>query len=244
MYHHYQNYEEIASARLFSYTQLDPDYDTAELKDMQELIAYCAKVSNPSLDKQADMTNSERLINYLIKNSHWSPLEMVDATLIIETTRDIGRQMIRHRTFGFQEFSQRYAEALTEDDQAIKFVLSEARLQDHKNRQNSIPLKESDMELSDRILLDAWWHDAQRGIAEYAQAIYKAAINKGLAKETARKVLPEGLTTTRMFMKGSIRSWIHYAQLRKANGTQKEHMLIANAAAEAISKVFPMMEKI
>lgn len=239
-----KNYEEVADAKLFAYTQLDPDYDRAELADMQELVAYCAKVSNPSLAKQADMSRSDKLITYLINNSHWSPLEMCDAVLEITTTRDIGRQIIRHPTFRFQEFSQRYAEALTEDDQPIEFVLSEARLQDHKDRQNSIPLDESDLTVSERILLRAWWHDAQQNIAEYAQVYYKEALSKGLAKETARKILPEGLTTTRMYMKGSIRSWIHYAHLRKGNGTQREHILIAEAAAKAITKVFPMMEKI
>jgi thymidylate synthase (FAD) len=238
-----KKYEEIVDAKLVAYTQVDPDYGI-DLCDAQSLIAYCAKVSNPSSAKQEDLQNSDKLIKYLMKNSHWSPLEMVNAVLRLETTRDIGRQIIRHPTFRFQEFSQRYAAALTGDDQGIQLVLSEARLQDPKNRQNSIDISESDLETPERILLRDWWEDAQKGIADYAEFTYQKAIDKGLAKETARKILPEGLTTTTMFVNGSIRSWIHYADLRKGNGTQKEHVMIAKAAAKAITKIFPMMEEL
>jgi len=238
-----KTYEEIVDAKLVAYTQMDPDYGVP-LADAQELIAYCAKVSNPSSIKQEDMENSERLIKFLMKHSHWSPLEMVNAVVRIDTTRDIGRQLIRHPTFRFQEFSQRYAAALTGDDQGIQLVKSEARLQDHKNRQNSIELKDSDLTTSERILLKSWWNDVQEELANYIDVYYQKALDKGLAKETARKLLPEGMTTTTMFVNGTLRSWIHYADLRMGNGTQKEHILIAKAAAEAIHKIFPMMEKL
>lgn len=234
-----KNYEEIVDAKLVAYTQMDPEYGVP-LADAQELIAYCAKVSNPDSQTQADMENSERLIKFLMKHSHWSPLEMVNAVLRINTTRDIGRQLIRHPTFRFQEFSQRYAAALTGDDQGIQLVKSEARKQDHKNRQNSIALGES---IGDQELRK-WWNDIQEVVACTTEVFYQKAIDKGLAKETARKILPEGMTTTTMFVNGTIRSWVHYADLRLGNGTQKEHVLIAKAAAEAITKIFPMMEEL
>jgi len=232
-----KTYEEFVSARLFTYTQLAPSYqmDKADLHNLEEIIAYAAKVSNPSSAKQKDMENASKLINYLISHSHWSPLEMVDATIEFETTRDISHQVIRHRSFTFQEFSQRYAEVLTDDDQGIQFVLAEARTQDPKNRQNS---NETDDEE-----LATWWKAQQEYIAHHARAVYQVAIQKGLAKETARKILPEGLTTTRAFMKGSIRSWVHYIDLRSANGTQKEHMVLAQAIAEAIQECFPKIKE-
>ena len=229
-----KTYDEVMSAKLFSYTQIAPDFDEP-LEDMNQLIAYAAKVSNPSASKQADMQNADRLIDYLISHSHWSPLEMADATVLFTTTRDISHQVIRHRSFTFQEFSQRYAEALTDDDQAIEFVYSEARRQDQKNRQNSIALNQY---AHDDYMLDQWWKDTQWEIAQLAQAKYKEAIDKGLAKEVARKILPEGLTTTRAFMKGSIRSWVHYVDLRSANGTQKEHMQLARIIAKAVQECF------
>jgi len=227
-----KTYNEIVSAKLFSYTQPDPDYKV-DLSDVKELVAFSAKVSNASLSKQADLKNSDKLIDYLIKHSHWSPLEMADATVEYVTTRDIGRQIIRHPTFRFQEFSQRYAEALTSEGQDVELVLSEARLQDVKNRQNSIEIPYSDWRHD-------WWEDAQEKIATLVSQTYRDAIDNGLAKETARKILPEGMTTTRAFMKGSIRSWIHYLDLRQGNGTQKEHIVLATEIHKAINKVFPM----
>jgi thymidylate synthase (FAD) len=196
----------------------------------QELVAYCARVSNPA--NQLNTETSEKLIKYLIKHQHWSPLEMVSACLEIETTRDIARQILRHRSFSFQEFSQRYADP-TED---LNFELREARLQDTKNRQNSI-------ETDDKTLNERW-EDYQRSIIANAQSAYKWAINSGIAKEVARAVLPEGLTMSRMYMNGTLRSWIHYIQLRSANGTQKEHMEIANACAQAIAKIFPLTKEL
>lgn len=235
-----KDYDQIVSAKLVAYTQLDPDYDVP-LADAQELIAYCAKVSNPSMAKQADMENSDKLIKYLVKHAHWSPLEMVDAVLEIVTTRDIARQMLRHKSFSFQEFSQRYAAALTGEDQGIELVLSDARRQDEKNRQNSIKLdiytNQEDWKLQ------RWWLSKQRDIALLVHETYAEALIKGLAKETARKILPEGMTTSKVYMKGSIRSWIHYLELRKANGTQLEHQMIARGCSEVISKIFPMMEE-
>jgi len=233
-----KSYDEIVTGKLFSYTVLNPDY-TEELEGLQELIAYAAKVSNPSSFKQADMEHADKLINYLMDNAHWSPLEMADVTIEFKTTRDISHQIVRHRSFSFQEFSQRYAEALTNDDQAIEFVYSEARPQDEKNRQSSTEL---DLSNTSQAALQCWWDEQQEAVANLSKVVYQEAIAKGLAKEIARKVLPEGLTTTRGFMKGSLRSWLHYIELRSANGTQKEHMMLALLMSEAIQKVFPMMK--
>ena len=207
---------------LISYSQ--PESYFAE--NMTELVAFCARVSNPS--NQSNKDTSEKLIRYLVKNQHWSPLEMVSMCLEIETTRDIARQILRHRSFSFQEFSQRYADP-TQD---LSFVLREARLQDTKNRQNSI--------VTDDLALKDWWEEKQRHVIEECKNAYEWAIANGIAKEQARAVLPEGLTVSRLYMNGTLRSWIHYIQLRSANGTQKEHKEIALKCAEVIAKVFPM----
>ena len=214
--------------RLVSYTQPTEEFKTEGLENVQDLIAFCAKVSNPSA--QINKETSERLIKYLIKHQHWSPLEMANAVLEIDTTRDIAHQIVRHRSFAFQEFSQRYADPA---EQGEIFEYSEARLQDQKNRQNSITTDDKDLQV--------WWDMQQKHVAEVAKVIYENAIEKGIAKEQARKVLPEGLTKTRLYMNGTIRSWVHYIELRSANGTQKEHMDIAVACAKAISEIFPLM---
>jgi len=212
---------------LISYSQ--PENYFAE--NTTELIAFCARVSNPN--NQDNKETSEKLIRYLIKNQHWSPLEMVSMCLEIETTRDIARQMLRHRSFSFQEFSQRYADP-TKD---LDFVLREARLQDPKNRQNSIEI--SGLTLTEQNLIEQWkWK--QQEVIDAAQHAYEWAIKQGIAKEQARAVLPEGNTVSRLYMNGTLRSWIHYIQLRSANGTQKEHIGIAKKCAEVIAKVFPM----
>jgi thymidylate synthase (FAD) len=197
------------------------------------LVAFCARVSNPG--NQSNKDTSEKLIRYLIKNQHWSPLEMVNMCLEIETTRDIARQMLRHRSFSFQEFSQRYADP-TKD---LAFVLREARLQDPKNRQNSIEL---DGTLGQALISDEWMFK-QKELVAHAIEVYNWAVAKGIAKEQARAVLPEGNTVSRLYMNGTLRSWIHYIQLRSANGTQKEHMQIAQKCAEVIAKVFPMAKE-
>ena len=218
-------------ARLVAHSKATPEFEAEGLTDLQELIAFCAKVSNPSA--QINTATSERLIKYLIKHQHWSPLEMVNATLEIKTTRDIAHQIVRHRSFAFQEFSQRYANP---EEQGDMFEYSEARLQDPKNRQNSVEV--------DDTKLQQEWDWAQRRIAVLAKKEYDWAIKKGIAKEQARKVLPEGLTKTTLYMQGSIRSWVHYIDLRGANGTQKEHMEIAHACAKVIAEIFPLMETI
>ena len=197
--------------------------------DCQDLIAYCARVSNPSNQMNSD--TSEKLIRYLIKHQHWSPLEMVSACLEINTTRDIAHQIVRHRSFSFQEFSQRYADPQDMDD---TFEVREARMQDPTNRQNSIATADIDLQL--------WWDAQQKHVIEIAKTTYNNAIEKGIAKEQARVVLPEGLTKTRLYMNGTLRSWIHYIELRGGHGTQKEHMDIAHACAEVIAKIFPMAE--
>ena len=211
---------------LISYSQPDVYF----VENMTELVAFCARVSNPS--NQSNKDTSEKLIRYLIKNQHWSPLEMVSMCLEIETTRDIARQMLRHRSFSFQEFSQRYADP-TQD---LDFVVREARLQDPKNRQNSI---EMGVTLKDSLIMDEW-KLKQLDIIKQAKETYQWAVNNGIAKEQARAVLPEGNTVSRLYMNGTVRSWIHYIQLRSANGTQKEHKEIALACAKVIATVFPM----
>jgi len=222
-------------AKLISYSQVG---DTTFLgmnavskmpMDCQDLIAYCARVSNPSNQMNSD--TSEKLIRYLIKHQHWSPLEMVSACLEINTTRDIAHQIVRHRSFSFQEFSQRYADPQDMDD---TFEVREARMQDPTNRQNSIATADMDLQL--------WWDAQQKHVIEIAKNTYNNAIEKGIAKEQARVVLPEGLTKTRLYMNGTLRSWIHYIELRGGHGTQKEHMDIAHACAEVIAKIFPMAE--
>ena len=214
--------------RLISYTQAA---ESSDLEDgnAQDLIAYCARVSNPS--NQMNSETSSKLIKYLINNQHWSPLEMVNVCLEIETTRDIAHQIVRHRSFSFQEFSQRYADPKEFGDQ---FVRREARLQDRKNRQNSIETDDEELQKQ--------WLIQQDYVILAADKAYNWAIENGIAKEQARVVLPEGLTKTRLYMNGTIRSWVHYIQLRGANGTQKEHMDIAHECAKVIADVFPMAE--
>lgn len=220
------------NVRLVSYSEPTKDFQTRGISDVQELIAFCARVSNPT--NQYNNETSEKLIKYLIKHAHWSPLEMANACIEIDTTRDIAHQIVRHRSFAFQEFSQRYANPAELRDQ---FVLREARLQDTKNRQNSIDL---DINTDEGRRLAWMWEEQQKRVISAAKEAYQWAIDNGIAKEQARAVLPEGLTKTRLYMNGTLRSWIHYIQLRAANGTQKEHMEIARACAEAITKIFPM----
>ena len=215
-------------ARLISYSQ-PPKNAIIGLDDAQDLIAYCARVSNPS--NQMNKETADKLIRYLMKHAHWSPLEMVSACLEINTTRDIAHQIVRHRSFSFQEFSQRYADPAEFGDQ---FVIRDARLQDEKNRQNSIE--------TDDLQLHAQWENHQRDVIDAAKKAYEWAIDNGIAKEQARAVLPEGNTKTRLYMNGTLRSWIHYIELRGANGTQKEHMEIAHACAKVIADIFPLAE--
>jgi len=217
--------------KLISYSKPSRGMYDEGLTDLQELIAFCARVSNPS--NQFNMDTSEKLIKYLVKNKHWSPLEMVSACIEIETTRDIARQILRHRSFSFQEFSQRYADP-TKD---LDFVLREARFQDTKNRQNSI---EINMQNDDDRRLAFQWEEQQKRVINAAKEAYSWAVEHGIAKEQARAVLPEGNTVSRMYMNGSLRSWIHYIELRAENGTQKEHREIAKAIAQIIAEVFPL----
>jgi len=210
------------SVKLTSYSKPVDD-----AQSLQDLVAYCARVSNPA--NQNNTQTNEKLIRYLIKNNHWSPLEMVSVCLEIETTRDIARQILRHRSFSFQEFSQRYAVA------DLGFECKEARLQDKKNRQNSIQ--------TDNVELQNEWEAQQKRVADNAQEAYKWALENGIAKEQARAVLPEGMTLSRMYMNGTLRSWVHYISLRSGNGTQKEHRDIAIACAKAIEPIFPMINE-
>ena len=234
--------EDEMNVKLISYSQQAIDADKQDefefdLPNLQDLVAYCARVSNPS--NQANSETSEKLIKYLIKHKHWSPLEMVSACIEVETTRDIARQLLRHRSFSFQEFSQRYADPTAELDDA--FVLREARLQDTKNRQNSV---EFDMTDEKQRLLAYEWERAQKRVLYAVKKEYEWAIKNGIAKEQARAVLPEGLTVSRLYVNGTLRSWIHYIDLRDGNGTQKEHAEIARACAEVIAKVFPIIKSI
>ena len=209
------------NVKLISYTQ------GADGKNLLEQVAFAARVSNPANQNNSD--TAEKLVRYLIKNQHWSPLEMVNICLEIETTRDIARQILRHRSFSFQEFSQRYAVA------DLGWELKEARLQDTKNRQNSI--------VTDNLALQAWWETQQKRVIEASQSAYDWAITNGIAKEQARAVLPEGITVSRLYMNGTLRSWVHYIQLRSEKGTQKEHRDVAIACASAIEPVFPMIKE-
>jgi thymidylate synthase (FAD) len=215
---------------LISYTKPSEDMFKSGLHEAQDLIAYCARVSNPA--NQLNTETAEKLVMYLIKNKHWSPLEMVNVVLEIETTRDIAHQIVRHRSFAFQEFSQRYADPTKE----LHFVLREARMQDEKNRQNSVPTND--------VAITLGWELQQKKVIETARAAYDWAIANGIAKEQARAVLPEGNTTTRLYMNGSLRSWVHYIDLRAGNGTQKEHMDVAKACARVIAEVFPLITKV
>ena len=225
--------EKIVQVKLISYSKPSRELVTDGLYDIQELIAFCARVSNPA--NQFNTETSEKLINYLVKHQHWSPLEMVSACIEIVTTRDIARQILRHRSFSFQEFSQRYADPTAELSEA--FVLREARFQDTKNRQNSVEFDKSD---EAQRLLAIEWERAQKRVLYAVEKEYKWAIQNGIAKEQARAVLPEGLTVSRMYMNGTLRSWIHFIQLRSGNGTQKEHRLIALECAKVIAEIFPL----
>jgi thymidylate synthase (FAD) len=219
------------NVKLVSYSQPTDEFKTDGITNAQELIAFCARVSNPS--NQMNKETSEKLIKYLIKHAHWSPLEMVSACLEIDTTRDIAHQIVRHRSFSFQEFSQRYADPAEFGNQ---FVTREARLQDEKNRQNSIE--------TENVELHHAWLDQQQKVINAAKEAYEWAIDNGIAKEQARAVLPEGCTKTRLYMNGTLRSWVHYIELRGANGTQKEHMEIAHACAQVIADIFPLAEEL
>jgi thymidylate synthase (FAD) len=214
------------NVKLISSSKASREMADEGIYDVQELIGFCARVSNPS--NQFNTETSEKLIRYLIKHQHWSPLEMVSACLEITTTRDIARQILRHRSFSFQEFSQRYADP-TKD---LDFVVREARLQDTKNRQNSIEV--------DDPALEAWWNAKQKFIIETVKQTYAEAIERGIAKEQARAILPEGNTVSRLYMNGTLRSWIHFIELRSANGTQLEHQEVAKACAQVIAEIFPM----
>jgi thymidylate synthase (FAD) len=214
------------NVKLISYSQPTEEMKNLGIDSAQELVAYCARVSNPS--NQLNTDTSEKLIKYLIKHQHWSPLEMASACMEITTTRDIARQILRHRSFSFQEFSQRYADP-TKD---LNFVTREARLQDSTNRQNSV-------EVDDHLLQNDWYR-AQQRVIYAARREYEWAIENGIAKEQARAVLPEGLIESRLYMNGTLRSWIHFIELRSANGTQKEHQEVALACAEAIANIFPL----
>jgi thymidylate synthase (FAD) len=218
--------EENMNVKLISYSKPSTLMYKDGIEDMQDLIAFCARVSNPN--NQLNTDSAEKLIKYLVNNKHWSPLEMVNACLEIETTRDIARQILRHRSFSFQEFSQRYADPTKE----LEFVTREARLQDTKNRQNSIE--------TDNLALQTFWETQQKRVIETAKEAYAWAIENGIAKEQARVVLPEGNTVSRLYMNGTLRSWIHFIELRSGNGTQKEHQLVALECAKIIASVFPL----
>ena len=217
------------NVRLVSYTKPAEEFVQEGIadNDLLDLVAFCARVSNPA--NQMNSETSEKLVKYLIKHAHWSPLEMVNVCMEIDTTRDIAHQIVRHRSFAFQEFSQRYADPASMGEQ---FTTREARLQDPKNRQNSIE--------NDNVELQQEWEGYQQSVISAAKQAYNWAIENGIAKEQARAVLPEGNTKTRLYMNGTLRSWVHYIELRGANGTQKEHMEIAHACAEVIAKIFPL----
>ena len=222
----------MTTVRLVNYSKPTEEFEKEGINDVQDLIAFCARVSNPSAQINSD--TSAKLIKYLIKHQHWSPLEMVNAVLEINTTRDIAHQVVRHRSFAFQEFSQRYANPAEFGDQ---FVTREARLQDTKNRQNSVEIdSEEDIHFA--------WAAKQQEVIDKAKEVYDWAIASGIAKEQARVVLPEGNTKTRLYMNGTLRSWVQYIELRGANGTQKEHMEIAHACAKVISEIFPLMNEL
>jgi len=219
------------TVRLVSYSQPTEEFKNEGIVDAQELVAFCARVSNPT--NQYNTETSEKLINYLVKHAHWSPLEMASACVEITTTRDIARQILRHRSFAFQEFSQRYANP-TED---LGFVIRDARLQDTKNRQNSVDLDLTD---ENQRELNNLWIEKQQDIIRQVKDTYDWAITNGIAKEQARSILPEGNTVSRLYMNGTLRSWVHFIELRSANGTQKEHQLVALACARAIAAIYPM----
>lgn len=221
--------ENYTTATLIAYTQPTEEFKNEGMEDVKDLVAYCARVSNPS--NQMNKETAEGLIKYLIKHKHWSPLEMASATIEIETTRDIARQILRHRSFSFQEFSQRYADPVKD----LAFVTREARLQDTKNRQNSIATDDEELQNT--------WDLYQENVLMEAKRAYGWAIENGIAKEQARAVLPEGLTMSKMYMNGTLRSWVHYIELRSANGTQLEHIEVALACAKAIASIWPISIK-
>ena len=218
--------EKSMKVRLISYSKPHENIQAEGLESVQDLIAFCARVSNPS--NQLNTETSQKLINYLVKHKHWSPLEMASVCMEVETTRDIARQMLRHRSFSFQEFSQRYADP-TQD---LDFVVREARLQDTKNRQNSVETSDAE--------LQAWWDAQQKFLINWVKTVYSDAVKRGIAKEQARSILPEGNTVSRMYVNGTLRSWVHFIEVRSGNGTQKEHMEIAREIACAIAEIFPM----
>jgi thymidylate synthase (FAD) len=223
-------------ARLISYSQPVGRIHAGELANkgldnIQDLIAYCARVSNPS--NQANTKTTAKLLSYLIKHKHWSPFEMASACLEVDTTRDIARQLLRHRSFSFQEFSQRYADIRDLDD---NFVIRDARMQDPKNRQNSISVNDKELQMQ--------WEGYQQSVINQAKTAYNWAIENGIAKEQARAVLPEGNTVSRLYVNGTIRSWIHYIELRSSNGTQLEHMELAVAIADAIAQIYPEVSNV
>ena len=217
--------------RLVSYSRPTEEFNDLGISDAQELIAYCARVSNPA--NQFNTDTSEKLIRYLVKHAHWSPLEMVSACMEVTTTRDIARQILRHRSFSFQEFSQRYADPVRD----LEFELRPARLQDTTNRQNSIDLNLTD---PDHRELARLWVEKQQAVIAASREAYTWAVRNGIAKEQARAVLPEGNTQSRLYMNGTLRSWVHFIELRSANGTQQEHQEVARTCAEVIAKIFPM----
>lgn len=215
------------NVNIISYSQINPEmFEGTDVKNIEDLVAYCARVSNPS--NQLNTETNEKLLKYLIREKHWSPFEMVSLCLEITTTRDIARQILRHRSFSFQEFSQRYANPVSD----LKSVRREARLQDLKNRQNSIDVDDEKLQQS--------WNGQQDLVWLAAVKAYNWAIERGIAKEQARAVLPEGLVESRLYVNGTLRSWIHYIELREKNGTQKEHMEIARACADVITQIFPL----
>lgn len=217
--------ENYTKVRLVGYTQPSEEFKE-QFKDIKDLVAFCARVSNPS--NQFNTETSEKLINYLLKHKHFSPFEMASITLEVETTRDIARQLLRHRSFTFQELSQRYADPTKE----LSFVLRQARLQDQKNRQNSITVDDPHLQAS--------WNAYQQMVIDASTQAYNWAVSNGIAKEQARAVLPEGNMKSRLYVQGTIRSFIHYIEVRKANGTQLEHIWLAEAVSKAISEVFAM----
>ena len=226
------------SARIVSYSQPHKDFmDANSIGDVQDMIAYCARVSNPA--NQHNTETNDRLINYLIRNQHWSPFEMASVTMEIVTTRDIARQILRHRSFSFQEFSQRYA-SVNDIGTGLEFQIREARLQDMKNRQNSIAIDEQDIE-NKYIALQ--WERKQKELIGWVDNAYRWALENGIAKEQARVILPEGLTSSKLYMAGTVRSWIHYVELRSANGTQLEHQRIAQDCARELAKIIALFNK-
>ena len=224
------------TVNLISYTQPHVDaIDKDDVMNIQELVAFCARVSNPG--NQHNTKTSEKLLKYMIEHNHWSPFEMVSVCLEIITTRDIGRQILRHRSFSFQEFSQRYADP-TDAQSGLDFTVRECRLQDPVNRQNSIPVDKNNIE---QAYIEHLWINKQKELIALTEETYQWATKNGIAKEQARAVLPEGLTNSRMYVHGTLRSWIHYISVRDGNGTQKEHAEIARECAKVIAKIFPLI---